>query len=145
MFKIGTFAIIFDEQQRVLLCHRRDYDFWNLPGGGLEAGESPWQGCIREVREEVGLEVEVERLAGVYSKPDKGEIVFTFVCRVIGGEITNTDEADRAEYFGIDNLPGNTLPKQVERIRDTMEGRNEVVLKVQSGPSVIDMLREDRR
>ena len=31
-FTIGIFGIIFDEQKRVLLCHRRDYDLWNLPG-----------------------------------------------------------------------------------------------------------------
>jgi 8-oxo-dGTP pyrophosphatase MutT (NUDIX family) len=38
MFSIGAFAIIFDEDGRVLLCHRRDMDLWNLPGGGMDAG-----------------------------------------------------------------------------------------------------------
>ena len=51
-FTIGIFGIIFDEQKRVLLCHRRDYDLWNLSGGGLESGESPWEGLKREVRED---------------------------------------------------------------------------------------------
>jgi len=50
MFSIGVFGIIFDVEGRVLLCHRRDYDLWNLPGGGLETGEAPWEGLIREVR-----------------------------------------------------------------------------------------------
>ncbi len=54
---------------RVLFCHRRDCDFWNLPGGGVESGEAPWQAVVREVREEVGLEVEVVRLAGLYAGP----------------------------------------------------------------------------
>jgi len=49
MFKIGVFAIIFNEKKEVLLCHRRDYDLWNLPGGGLEENESPWDGIIREI------------------------------------------------------------------------------------------------
>ena len=40
-FTIGVFGIIFDEQKRVLLVHRRDYDLWNLPGGVLENAESP--------------------------------------------------------------------------------------------------------
>lgn len=52
MFKIGAFAIILDEQGRVLLCHRRDIDAWNLPGGGLLSGEAPWQGVVRETKEE---------------------------------------------------------------------------------------------
>jgi len=37
MFTIGAFAIIFDDAGRVLLCHRRDIDVWNLPGGGVES------------------------------------------------------------------------------------------------------------
>ncbi len=41
MFTIGAFAIILDSQQRVLLCHRRDIDQWNLPGGGVMSGEAP--------------------------------------------------------------------------------------------------------
>lgn len=60
MFKIGVFGIIIDEQNRVLLCHRRDYDLWNLPGGGLEKNEAPWEGVVREVKEETGLRVKVE-------------------------------------------------------------------------------------
>lgn len=42
-FTIGVFGIIRDEQDRVLLVLRNDYDLWNLPGGGLENGEAPWQ------------------------------------------------------------------------------------------------------
>lgn len=40
---ITRFAIIFDKRNKIILCHRRDYDLWNLPGGGLKEGESPWQ------------------------------------------------------------------------------------------------------
>ena len=63
MFTIGAFAIILDIQQRVLLCHRKDMDRWNLPGGGVMDGETPWQAVIREVREEVGLQVSINPLA----------------------------------------------------------------------------------
>ena len=66
---------------RVLLCHRRDHDLWNLPGGALEHGEAPRDGVIREVKEETGLEVEVSGLAGVYSKPEADDVV----CRIQRG------------------------------------------------------------
>ena len=49
MFRIGVFGIVTDEEDRVLLCHRRDYDLWNLPGGGVGPGESPWDALVREI------------------------------------------------------------------------------------------------
>lgn len=131
MFKIGVFAIISDPNDKILLCHRCDIDWWNLPGGVLENGEAPWQGVIREVQEEVKLDVSVERLAGIYYKLKENEIVFSFICKTIGGKPGLTDEADRIEYFSLENLPINTLKLQVERIRDAVENPNDVTLKIQ--------------
>ena len=99
MFTIGVFGIITDDKDRVLLCHRRDFDLWNLPGGGVEAGESPWAALVREIEEETGLNAVPIHLSGVYSKPDKNEIVLSFFCQVTGGAIQLTDEADQIEYF----------------------------------------------
>lgn len=144
MFKIGVFAIIFDEHGQVLLCHRLDYDLWNLPGGGLEDGESPWQGVIREVKEEVRIEVEVVRLAGVYSKPDKNEIVFSFACKITGGKITTSNEADLIKYFPVEEIPKNMSPKQIERIKDALAEKNKTLLKVQVGPSSVDLIKQGK-
>lgn len=143
-FTIGIFGIIFDEQERVLLCHRRDYNLWNLPGGGMENRESPWDGLKREVKEETGLEIEISKLAGVYSKPDKNEVVFSFICKPIGGKITFNDEADQIEFFAIDKLPPNTSPKQVERIRDAIENDEKAMFKVQTGKSSIELIKEGK-
>jgi ADP-ribose pyrophosphatase YjhB (NUDIX family) len=131
---LASFAILTDPHHRVLLCHRRDRDAWNLPGGGVEPGESPWECVVREVKEETGLEVQVERLAGLYHKPDADELVFSFVCTITGGTISVSDEADRLEYFPLDSLPSNTLPKQVERIHDAHNHPEQPVLKVQRDP-----------
>jgi 8-oxo-dGTP diphosphatase len=134
-YTIGAFAIIFDYQKRVLLCHRRDMDLWNLPGGGMEHGELPTDTAVRETKEETGLEVVVERLVGVYSKPDKDDLVFTFSCRVVGGQLSLTNEADACEYFAVQEIPANTSPKHVERIRDAMANRKEPVFRMQAQPS----------
>jgi 8-oxo-dGTP diphosphatase len=143
-FTIGVFGIILDKENRILLCHRRDYDLWNLPGGGLENNEAPWDGLIREVKEETGLEVEVMKLTGVYSKPEKNEIVLAFICNVIRGKITINEEADKIKYFKIDNLPKNTIPKQVERIKDAIKNSEATILRIQTGVSSVDLVKELR-
>jgi ADP-ribose pyrophosphatase YjhB (NUDIX family) len=144
MFTIGVFGIITDNKDRVLLCHRRDYDLWNLPGGGVEPGESPGGALIREIREETGLEAIPTHLTGVYSKPDQNEIVLSFACKVTGGEITLTDEADKIDYFEVGQIPKNTSPKQVERIKDYFADKNKTHYSVQTGPSSIDLIKEGK-
>ncbi len=135
-FAAGAYAVIFDEAGRVLFCHRRDCDFWNLPGGGVESGEAPWQAVVREVREETGPAVEVVRLAGLYSWIAIDEVIYSFVCRVIGGELlTHTDETDDARYFALDNLPTNIFLEHAARARDAALGQPEAVLRIPSGPS----------
>ncbi|MFZ2193326.1 MAG: NUDIX hydrolase [Candidatus Moraniibacteriota bacterium] len=143
-FTIGAFAIILDEEKKVLLCHRRDYDLWNLPGGGVEAGEAPWECAVREVKEEVGLDVEIDYLAGIYSK-NNSDIVFSFVCKIVGGKIKKTSEADKIEYFSLKDIPKNTSPKQVERINDALNQKNKkLIMKTQIGPSSIDLVKQGK-
>ena len=144
MFTIGVFGIITDNEGRVLLCHRRDYDLWNLPGGGVEAGESPWDALVREIKEETGLEAKPDHLTGVYSKPDKNEIVLSFTCQVTGGKITLNDEADKIEYFEVGQIPKNTSPKQVERIKEHFSDKSKTYFRIQTGPSSIDLIKEGK-
>jgi 8-oxo-dGTP diphosphatase len=142
LFTIGAFGIIFDERGRVLLCHRRDFDAWNLPGGGVESRELPTEAVVREVREETGLEVAIERLVGVYGKADKDELVFSFTCRPIGGELTITEEASECRYFEVERIPANTSPKQVVRIHDAVELAGQPVFCRQTVPSTQQMLKQ---
>src|SRR3989338_5043997 len=121
MMKIGAVGILFRNNAEVLLCHRRDCDVWTLPGGGVEDGETPWIGAIREFKEETGFEVGVKRLVGIYFKPEKNEIVFSFLCVLQGGVVTPNDEADQIEFFSCERIPPNTSPKQVERIHDALQ------------------------
>ena len=136
--RAGAFVVIFDEQRRVLLCHRRDFDAWNLPGGGIEEGESPWHAAIRETREEVGLEIEIVRLTGLYWKPKTSELVFNFEGRITSGAPSTSDEADAVGYFAVDEIPVNTSPAQLERIREA-QGSAAPILREQNAPSIRDL------
>ena len=134
MHKLGAFAVILDGQSRVLLCHRTDRDAWNLPGGGVELLESPWEAVVREVEEEVGLKVDVQRLVGLYAVPEQEVLALTFVCTRSGGAERPSEEADQIQWFHPDRLPPNTLPRHVERVKDALANGTEVFMRVQAQP-----------
>lgn len=140
LFILGAFAVIFDEQSRVLLCRRRDLDVWNLPGGRVESRELPTEAVIREVAEETGLTVKIEHFIGVYGKTDKDELVFTFLCRPTGGRLSITEESSACRYFRIADLPTNTIPKHVERIHDALQSATVPIFRHQKTPSTQDLL-----
>ncbi len=119
-------------------------DVWNLPGGGMEPGEAPQGALKREIKEETGLEVIIKHLVALNPKPQKSELVLTFECKVTRGKIKETDEADKHEWFNLDNLPLNTVPKQVERIYHFFKMPGEVFLDVQNQPSTKVLLAEGK-
>jgi len=134
-FTLGAFAVIADSEGRVLMCHRRDRDLWNLPGGVIEKGELPTEAVVREAREETGLEVAVERLAGVYAKSYRNEMVFVFTARIVGGELRLTEEADALAYFHPDGAPGNTIAKHLERAKEALSGGGPPVFRLETTAS----------
>lgn len=135
--RVGTFAIIRDGNGRVLISRRVDSGWFNLPGGGVEPHESATEGLVREVREETSLEVEVGRLVGIYSKPQKHEIVLTFEARVTGGSLQPSDEADYHEWVAPEELEQKQiLPKHLERIQDALRDEPAAVVKDQRTPSL---------
>ncbi len=116
MFTIGVFAVIKNEHDKVLLCRRNDIDLWNLPGGRVESGECLWDALKREVKEEVCLDVEIDRLTGVYSKTNVDDLVLVCECRIISGEPGVSDEAREVAFFDFHEIPTNTNPNHVDRI-----------------------------
>src|SRR5512142_843046 len=94
---------------KILLTQREDFETWILPSGGVEDGESLAQGAIREAKEETGLDVELTRLVGVYSRmgggmPDVHAVLYA--AKSVGGEIrTQPHETVEIAYFSFDHLP----------------------------------------
>jgi 8-oxo-dGTP pyrophosphatase MutT (NUDIX family) len=75
-----------------------------LPGGSLEYGEQPEEAAIREVWEETGLTVCIERFLLVSSwLPDR--VGLYYLCRITDGTFRPSDEVSEFDYFSIDNLP----------------------------------------
>ncbi len=133
---LGVSAVIRDADGRVLLALRRRPPIWNLPGGSVEEGEAPWDAAVRETREEVGLDGEVERLTGVYDRSPDGDPVLVFACRVVAGEPMTSPEAVRVGWFAPDDLPTEINPYQPQRIADAVQAGPGAALRHQPGPSV---------
>ena len=83
---VSVGALIFDRAGRLLILKPTYKTGWTIPGGIMEAdGETPWQACRREVREECGIDVRAGRLACMdFRRPRPGRpggIRFLFDCR----------------------------------------------------------------
>jgi 8-oxo-dGTP diphosphatase len=140
-FTIGAFVVLFDKKNRALLCHRRDLDIWNLPGGGVESGELPDEAAVRETKEETGLEIRTTGLVGIYGKPHRDELVFVFTGKITGGKLKKTAESDDLEYFKLNKIPKNTIPKHKERILDAKKSVTKPLFRWQNTPSAREWLK----
>jgi 8-oxo-dGTP diphosphatase len=131
IYRVGVFAVI-ESEGKVLLARRSDIGWWNLPGGGMEARETVDQALRREVKEEVGIEIDIDYLVGVYSKPQKSEIVLTFWCHLAKGKPGTSDEVSEVGWFAPDALPEPLLPKHRQRLLDALKGGEHAVISAQT-------------
>lgn len=101
--------VIVEIGDHVVLIERRNFPHgWALPGGFVDFGETVEQAAVREMREEISLEVELRALLGVYSRPDRDPRGQTITVVYIGrasGEPRGADDAREARLFQPDNPP----------------------------------------
>ena len=118
-FAVTAGAVVTDSRGRVLLLkHRfRPGSGWGLPGGFIERGEQPVDGLRRELREEIGLEVEQLKLFAVraFKKPKQVEIVF--LALAIGNPDELSFEIQEAAWFSPSEFPAELPTGQVELIK----------------------------
>ena len=109
-------AIVPDSDGRILLIRRTDNNYWSIPGGGVEPGESVSQAAAREVMEETGIRCEVTGLVGIYSDPnhvaayDDGEVrqefSICFVTKMLGGTVATSRESSEVRFVSTDDISG---------------------------------------
>lgn len=128
--RIGAYGVIRDSQG-LLLCRlseqvRTHRGWWTLPGGGLEFGEHPEEGMVREVEEETGLLVRPTALLGIHSFTIEGDaedfhsIQIVYGAEIIGGRLRYEQDGttDMCQWHNQGSL--NSIPV-VELVTRAME------------------------
>jgi len=100
-YRLSAHAVITNGDNHILLL-KQNYNKknWGLPGGSIEPGETVHQALIRECQEEIGCEIEVEYLSGVYYHAEHEAHVFIFRVKIdSAAQIKLDDEHSEYSYF----------------------------------------------
>lgn len=118
-FLVGVTGVIINDRHEVLLVkHTYRQTPWSLPGGYLKRGEHPREGMEREILEETGLRVRVEKLIKTAHDPVTARLDITCYGKFIEGTFTKSAEVSECGFFSINSLPeiGDKQTKVIHRV-----------------------------
>ncbi|MFD7885112.1 NUDIX hydrolase [Streptomyces bauhiniae] len=102
LHSVSVAGVVVRDDGRVLVIQRADNGTWEPPGGVLELDERPEDGAVREVLEETGIEVSVERLTGVYKNMSRGVVALVFLCRPVAGVERTSSESTAVRWLTLE-------------------------------------------
>ncbi|NHB58643.1 NUDIX domain-containing protein [Acinetobacter sp. 194] len=123
-YRLSSHAVITNANQQILLLKASYADqAWGLPGGGLDVGETIHQALYRECKEELGLDVQIEYLSGVYFHAAVMSHAFIFRCHIQhDATIQVSHEHSEYRWFDLKDL----TPIQKIRVQDCLDYSGEV-------------------
>ncbi len=137
--KIDTRAAVFDNG-KILLVHENNGK-WSLPGGWVDVNVSVGENAVKEVKEESGLDVVLEKLVAVQDRAKHNLPLYAYgVCKIfvqcslVGGQFEENTETTGYDFFSLDELPELATEKnneeQIKMCFDAYKSDNwEVVLE----------------
>lgn len=136
---VGSGCLFQDGLGRVLLVKPVYKDPWEIPGGGVEADESPLAACIREVREELGFELGHAALRAIdYRRPVEGvrsdALRFVFYGGVLSAEDTarfrlQASELSEWRFVKAEDIDEYVTPVMARRLRASLASTGFVYLE----------------
>ncbi|WP_189947994.1 NUDIX hydrolase [Streptomyces alanosinicus] len=138
LHSVSVAGVVVREDGHVLAIRRADNGAWEPPGGVLELDERPEEGAIREVLEETGIHVEVERLTGVYKNMKMGVVALVFRCRAIDGAERTSSESTAVEWLTPDEADKWMSEVFAVRVRDALDPALTPHVRSHDGRRVLD-------
>lgn len=125
MRQIAADAVIIRNSE-LLLVKRNTEPFkgmWALPGGRLGEDETVEECCIREAKEEAGVDVEILKMTGIYSDPGRDPrkiVAVAYLCKLEGGkEKAGKGEISEVRWCPLENLP-QLASDHAQMVRDAL-------------------------
>ena len=110
--KVDIRALVLNEKSQILLVQEGSDSKWALPGGWADIGFSPAEVAVKEVWEETGLRVKVDRLLAVFDKkshPHPHQAIYVyklaFLCTYLEGNFKKSFDILDVGFFDVDRLP----------------------------------------
>ena len=151
---VAAGALVTNQKNEVLLV-KNPHRGWEFPGGQIENGEDLIQGVSREVFEESGIEIKVDKLVGVYSNTKSyigwdnktfvpTKVIFDFLATAIGGSLKISEESVEVGWFDRDVVLDMISEEWiVDRMKDMLEFDGQLIYKVYSSRPYEDYREEN--
>jgi 8-oxo-dGTP pyrophosphatase MutT (NUDIX family) len=137
---VGVLGLIASPRSKRVLLVKTTYGSrgWHLPGGFVEARESPVHALHREIREELGITIDNVSFVGIYYKLYARNLNLVFRCRIKTGKPRpDCEELSAVRLFPLDALPESLSCRSERLIRDLLSSKGPFIWAYRSPSKMI--------
>ena len=134
--------VVVKRDDDILLVLREDLEVWGLPGGMVEPGESSAEAAVREVYEETGVKISLDKLSGIYNNQLGHQVLF-FAHPLAGEPRPDGHETLKVQWFPLDQLPELLIGWHRLYIKDALANQAALVRRMSINSSFLHLNRRE--